>query len=138
MDDFVTLNLEKLDRYIHLRGTGLDELEWRGSDDEDGPDSGSDEEGEESEDEGEDGDELEPLEDDAEEDEVERERRHAALTASEKVGKSRVEPLQMVDLAVGSTTAVRDEVPGCSEGYCPIGRGCIVHSAAGREPSRLL
>jgi hypothetical protein len=43
LDDFVTLNLEKLDRYVHIRGTGLEELEWRGSDDEDDEsDSGED------------------------------------------------------------------------------------------------
>lgn len=87
LDDFVTLNLEKLDQYVHLRGTGLDELEWRGSDDEDGLSSGSDEdEDEDSEEEGVDGDELEELED-GEEDDEERERRHAALTLAEKVGQ---------------------------------------------------
>jgi len=66
----VTLNLEKLDRFVHLRGTGLDELEWRGSDDEE---------------EGEDGDELGELLDEGEMNEEERERRHAGLTQAEKV-----------------------------------------------------
>jgi hypothetical protein len=64
LDDFVTLNLEKLDRFNHLRGTGIDEMVWAGSDDEDGPDS-------ESEDEEEDEDEA-------------REARHAALSQAEK------------------------------------------------------
>jgi hypothetical protein len=82
----VTLNLEKLDRFVHLRGTGLDELEWRGSDDEDGLDSGSDDEEDEgSEEEGEDGDELGELLDEGEMNEEERERRHAGLTQAEKV-----------------------------------------------------
>lgn len=85
LDDFVTLNLEKLDRFIHLRGTGLEELEaeWKGSDDEDmGSDSEKgDEEEEESEDDAE--DEMEGIE--GEEDDAEaKEKRHAALSQAEK------------------------------------------------------
>ncbi|KAK1926781.1 hypothetical protein DB88DRAFT_181067 [Papiliotrema laurentii] len=83
LDDFVTLNLEKLDRYVHLRGTGLEELEaeWKGSDDED-MDSDSEQE-EESEGEDEDGDEMDGIEDE-DEDEEAKEKRHAALTQAEK------------------------------------------------------
>ena len=86
LDDFVTLNLEKLDRYVHLRGMRLDELEWKGSDDEDGSDSVSDEDDEASEgDEEQDEDELEEDDEDDEYDGEEKERRHAALTLAEKV-----------------------------------------------------
>ena len=85
LDDFVTLNLEKLDRYVHLRGTGLDELkeEWKGSDDE-AMDSGSEDTGSDSsedEDEDEDGEELM---DENDEDQEEKKRRHAALSQAEK------------------------------------------------------
>jgi hypothetical protein len=80
LDDFVTLNLEKLDKFVHLRGTGLDEFEWKGSDDEDG-ESDSDGEEEEESDEGESGDEVEDLDD---EDEEGKARRHAAMTQAEK------------------------------------------------------
>ena len=84
MDDFVTLNLEKLDKYTHLRGTGLEELEaeWKGSDDEDmGSDSEQEEDSEE-EDDGE--DEMEGIEEDEESEEA-KAKRHAALTQAEKV-----------------------------------------------------
>lgn len=81
MDDFITLNLEKLDKYNHLRGTGLEELEWDGSEDED-MDSSSDSEEEESDEEDEE-EELAAL-DDEEDDEDARAARHAALSQAEK------------------------------------------------------
>lgn len=90
LDDFVTLNLEKLDKYTHIRGTGLEELEWRGSSDEEGDssdeddsrrDGSSDEEDEEEVDEGVEGDEIEV----DDEDEEAKAKRHAALTQAEKV-----------------------------------------------------
>lgn len=86
LDDFVTLNLEKLDRFVHLRGTGLDELEWRGSDDEEGGSSDSEDGGEDDSDDEDEGvdEELEALEE-GEEDEEARERRFAALSQAEKV-----------------------------------------------------
>lgn len=85
LDDFVTLNLEKLDRFNHLRGTGLDEMEWRGSDDEDGglSDSDSDED-EDDESSGDEEEEMAALEDEDEDDEA-KESRHAALSQAEKV-----------------------------------------------------
>ena len=85
LDDFVTLNLEKLDRFNHLRGTGLEELEaeWKGSDDE-AMGSDSDDEESESEDEGEEGDEMDGVEEE-EDDEEAKARRHAALSQAEKV-----------------------------------------------------
>jgi hypothetical protein len=89
LDDFVTLNLEKLDRFVHLRGTGLEELEaeWKGSDDED---MGSDSEDEDSESE-DDGEEIEVL-DVEDEDEEAKEKRHAALSQAERVSRGRTEP----------------------------------------------
>lgn len=87
----MTLNLEKLDRFVHLRGTGLDELEWKGSDDEEGgsSDSEGDEPDDESDDDDDEGvdDELEALEE-GEEDEEARERRFAALSQAEKVSRN--------------------------------------------------
>lgn len=80
----MTLNLEKLDRWNHLRGTGLDELEWKGSDDEGFSESDDDEEDESSDDEEEEEEALAALED-AEDDEDAKEARHAALSQSEKV-----------------------------------------------------
>lgn len=80
LDDFVTLNLEKLDKWNHVRSSGLEELEWKGSDDEEG-DSSSDED-EESESEGEEGDEIV---DEMEEGEERKEARLAALTQFERV-----------------------------------------------------
>ncbi|EIW72802.1 hypothetical protein TREMEDRAFT_72882 [Tremella mesenterica DSM 1558] len=80
LDDFVTLNLEKLDQYIHIRGTGLDELEWRGSSDEEGDSSdegGSDSGESDEEDDG-------SMEVDEEEGEEDKEKRHAALSQAEK------------------------------------------------------
>ena len=78
----MTLNLEKLDQYVHIRGTGLEELEaeWKASDDEDMDSDSEDEEDDESEDDGEDV-EIEEEEEDLEE----REKRHAALSQAEKV-----------------------------------------------------
>lgn len=84
LDDFVTLNLEKLDRWNHLRGTGLDELEWKGSDDEGFSESEDNEDDESSDDEEEEEEALAALED-AEEDEDAKEARHAALSQAEKV-----------------------------------------------------
>jgi hypothetical protein len=69
---------------VHIRGTGLEELEWRGSDDED-DESESGEESE-SESEGEEGDEIE--EEGDEDDEEAKAKRHAAMTQAEKVGLS--------------------------------------------------
>ncbi|WVO12937.1 hypothetical protein L204_100546 [Cryptococcus depauperatus] len=90
LDDFITLNLEKLDYYVHLRGTGLDELEWKGSDDEDGIDSDSEDNNEdeggrndEDDDDDDDGAEMEGL-DEGDDDEETKKKRHAALTQTEK------------------------------------------------------
>ncbi|KAL7420613.1 Kelch repeat-containing protein 3 [Cryptotrichosporon argae] len=91
LDDFVTLNLEKLDRFVHLRGTGLDELEWLESDDEgdsesedgDGGRGREAEDGDES-DEDEDEDEAALADEEDDEDDEAKERRHAALTQAEK------------------------------------------------------
>jgi len=98
LDDFVTLNLEKLDRFNHIRGTGLEELEaeWKGSDDE-AMGSDSDDEESESEDEGEEGDEMDGVEDE-EDDEDAKARRHAALSQAEKVRDGRYRCLQIVGL----------------------------------------
>lgn len=81
LDDFVTLNLEKLDRYVHLRGTGLEELEWKGSDDEDSSKGSGDEESDEDE---ESGDDEEEEEDEEEESEEAKEKRHLAMSQAEK------------------------------------------------------
>lgn len=81
LDDFVTLNLEKLDRFIHIRGTGLEELEWQGSSDEDGESDSSDGQEDDSEDEDEEDD---PMGEEEEEGEDAKEARHAALTQAEK------------------------------------------------------
>lgn len=95
LDDFITLNLEKLDKFNHIRGSGLEDLEWKGSDDEDGGGDSDDEDDSDDERRGRDDDEEEEeSEDDGEDiiptddedlDEEERERRHAALTQKEKV-----------------------------------------------------
>lgn len=87
LDDFVTLNLEKLDRWNHLRGAGLDELEWKGSDDEEGFSGSDDDDDESSDDEEEEEEALAALED-AEDDEEAKEARHAALSQAEKVRRS--------------------------------------------------
>ena len=89
MDDFVTLNLEKLDKYVHIRGTGLEELEgeWRGSEDEDmGSDSEDDDDGESSSEDGEDG--MVELDEHEDDDEETKAKRHAALSQAERVGES--------------------------------------------------
>lgn len=95
LDDFITLNLEKLDKFNHIRGSGLEDLEWKGSDDEEGggdsdDDESSDERGEREEDEegsqSDDGEDIIPT-DDEDLDEEEKERRHAALTQKEKVSR---------------------------------------------------
>lgn len=125
LDDFVTLNLEKLDRFVHLRGTGLDELEWRGSDDE-GSDGDSDDDGEDGEDtEDEDGEdevegEMEALEE-GEESEDAKEKRHAALSQAEKVSCA-ILPIFTSDskltrrmhyvVELHSTWAYRNQPPG--------------------------
>ncbi|EJT46220.1 hypothetical protein A1Q1_05177 [Trichosporon asahii var. asahii CBS 2479] len=67
----------------HLRGTGLDELEWKGSDDEEGFSGSDDDEEESSDDEEEEEEALAALED-AEDDEEAKEARHAALSQAEK------------------------------------------------------
>ena len=86
LDDFVTLNLDKLDRFNHIRGTGLEELEWQGSSDEEGSSDSGDEEEEESEEDEED----DPMgEEDEEEGEEDKEARHAALSQAEKVRQTR-------------------------------------------------
>lgn len=70
-----------------MRGTGLDELVWAGSDDEDGPSSDS-EDGEEEEEEssGDEEEELAALEAEGDEDEDDEAKaaRHAALSQAEK------------------------------------------------------
>lgn len=88
----MTLNLEKLDRWNHLRGTGLDELEWKGSDDEGFSDSESDSDEDSTDGEEEEEEALAALED-AEDDEVAKEARHAALTQAEKVGAWNLPPV---------------------------------------------
>lgn len=78
----MTLNLEKLDRWNYVRSSGLEELEWMGSDDEEGDSSDDDEgEGQESESEGEEGDEIV----DEEEDDGAGADQHATMTQVEKV-----------------------------------------------------
>ncbi|KAL1410610.1 Kelch repeat-containing protein 3 [Vanrija albida] len=83
LDDFITLNLEKLDRFNHLRGTGLEELEWKGSDDEGGDSDSDDEDDEDEDDDDDDEEEIAALDDD-EDDDAAKEARHAALTQAEK------------------------------------------------------
>ena len=83
LDDFITLNLEKLDRYVHIRGTGLEEMEaeWRGSDDET---MGSDSDDESDEDDDVEGDDMDDAMSDEEEDPEEKAKRHNALSQAEK------------------------------------------------------
>ncbi|BEJ13263.1 hypothetical protein CspHIS471_0304370 [Cutaneotrichosporon sp. HIS471] len=83
LDDFVTLNLEKLDLFNHLRGTGIDEMVWAGSDDEDGQSDSEDDE-DDDEDEEDEEEELAALEDEEEGDGEAREAAHAALSQAEK------------------------------------------------------
>ncbi|ORX35978.1 hypothetical protein BD324DRAFT_629737 [Kockovaella imperatae] len=86
LDDFVTLNLEKLDRFVHIRGTGLEELEaeWRGSDEEDDAGSESDSDGGDSDESEDDGEEDVVMEEEDEETEEAKEKRHNALSQAEK------------------------------------------------------
>lgn len=143
LDDFVTLNLEKLDKFVHIRGTGLEELEWRGSSDEEGgssddeDDDNSEPEGEDEdeEDEGEDGDKIEV----DDEDEEAKAKRHAALTQAEKVRQRVSQSIRSGQLtSSGRLAAESHQVHGRSQRYCPDGGRRPVDADAGRGPAHIL
>jgi hypothetical protein len=83
LDDFYTLNLDKRDGFVTLRASGIDEEEWKGSDDEDGDPDEEDEDDEESSSEDEDDNDVEELIDAAEE--ASEGDDHTTMTLAEKV-----------------------------------------------------